>query len=696
MATAALGINVSVGGPFKSQLGALEGAIKGIGSVGGKALAAPVTAIGAIGKAGGAAVGALGGIGLAAMGVGAIGDAAKGAAGALGIGLNSEIENVRAQLTAFTKSGTEADKILGMIRNEAAATPFAFREMAAATASLLPASKQSGVGLMQLVKQAEILAALNPSEGLEGAAFSLREALSGDFVSIVERFNLPRQRLNELKAQGVPAMEAISTALREMGADASLVTGLAGTFSGRLSTFQDTIDTLRQRLSAPLFKILSDQLVVAQKFFDDNADAIGAWVDRAGQGIAGAARAGIRGIGTLVDGITSLQGGLSGEWMPTEGVSTFAEMAGRAGVFLADMRYAAEGLVAVWQGGDVFEDNPLYRFVPFLQAAVPVVRAFVDTFVSTFQALGTAVQTAMGGDVVGAITGFLTYFVQSRATLVQTLASWGAALVEWVAPFVPPLLAELSNLLSQAFAWVQAQAPAWTAQLASWGQALAAGIGPMVPVMLSELSRLAGQLFAWVAAQAPGFTERLFSTWIPAFIGWVIPAGMALFQELSRWWNSGAGEAFFRFAFDMGAAIVTGIIKGLYNLGAMLNNFILDELSKLTVDLGPAGIINLGEKSGLQRIEMAGGTGGVAGAQAALGVTPAMAAAAAVGPLPTATDPTMSGGPTAEQLNAAAAAQERLNAALREGAELQTRVNAALAQVPDQVRDMHSQFMAMA
>jgi hypothetical protein len=222
-------------GPIRGIASVIEGLA---GSVKG-----PMAAIGGLTTAFGA-------VGLAAQGLSTIGSAVSGA---FGLGMASSMEQVRAQLTAMTGSGQAAAGVLDMIRQRAA-TPFAFEEMAKATASLVPASKQSGVALETLIKQAEILAASNPGEGLEGAAFSIREALSGDFVSIVERFNLPRQRLNELKAQGVPAMEAISRTMKEMGLDARLVTGMSETMTGRWSTFTDTIAGFQTTLGEGLFE----------------------------------------------------------------------------------------------------------------------------------------------------------------------------------------------------------------------------------------------------------------------------------------------------------------------------------------------------------------------------------------------------------------------------------------------------------
>lgn len=266
--------------PFQQGLQSANGALQAFA----RGLGAPL-------KAANALVSGLGKIGLAGLGIQTLAQSASGLANALGVGLNVELENVQAQLLAFTKDGDKAASILADIRQEAARTPFAFQEMAQATASLLPASQQSGAALMDLVKQAEILAALNPAEGLAGAAFALREALSGDFVSIVERFNLPRQRLNELKEQGVPALEAVRIAMQEMGADASLVSNLAATASGRWSTFMDTIDTLRATLAQPLFDFLSAGLVQVQELIDANLPRLQELARTAGQQLAEALQA---------------------------------------------------------------------------------------------------------------------------------------------------------------------------------------------------------------------------------------------------------------------------------------------------------------------------------------------------------------------------------------------------------------------
>jgi hypothetical protein len=250
---------------------------------------------GGIGSLVGGITRGLGAIGLAKMGVDALAATARQAADAFGIGLNSELENTRARFMAFTKDAALTESILAQVRAEADRTPFEFNEMANATASLIPSARQAQEPLMDLVKTAEILAAANPAQGLEGAAFALREAVSGDFTSIIERFDLPRSYLNQLKEEGVPALEAVRKAMQAMGYDAQLVGNMATTLSGRWSTFRDTIDSLRLKISQPIFDRLKLGLESLQGWFDRNKESIDRFAARTAAAIE-----------TILDGLGGL------------------------------------------------------------------------------------------------------------------------------------------------------------------------------------------------------------------------------------------------------------------------------------------------------------------------------------------------------------------------------------------------------
>lgn len=232
-------------------------------------------ASGALGRIGGA-LGSMATVAGGIIAAGAITKIASGlaSAGTAGLSFNNSMEQVTARLNAFTKDGQKSAEIMDMIRTRAAATPFAFEEMANAAAALLPAAKQSGAALEGLIEQAEILAASNPAQGLEGAAFALKEALGGDFVSAIERFNLSRQYINQLKEEGVPNLEIISRAMQQMGLDTDLVSNLATTAEGRWSTFKDTLVGLAAQVTKPIFNIWSAGLGRVNSLLEANAPLI--------------------------------------------------------------------------------------------------------------------------------------------------------------------------------------------------------------------------------------------------------------------------------------------------------------------------------------------------------------------------------------------------------------------------------------
>jgi hypothetical protein len=320
-------------------------------------------AVGAAGTAlkGLAAAGAVGGVLAVAAGAQKAVEALTG-----GIGLANSVEQVRARLNAFTKDGAVTEQILEQIRSEADKTPFAFNEMANAAAMLLPASKSAQGGLEGLIREAEILAALNPSEGLEGAAFALREALSGDFVSVMERFNIPRELINRLKDEGVPNAQIVGRALQEMGADFSLVANLANTTQGRLSTFQDGLARLQAAAGEPILAALGVALDAASVALDENKEALTQVATAIGEGLAGAIKTGVQlmkdwgpRIRDAADRLGELRDTV-GEVLETVGrfttsalrpvIATLGEMARRAGDTATDWGEAWERIRGVVDG----------------------------------------------------------------------------------------------------------------------------------------------------------------------------------------------------------------------------------------------------------------------------------------------------------------------------------------------------------
>lgn len=245
------------------------------------------------------------------------------AAGRAGFDFNRSIENATARLNAFTKDASISQGILEGLRLEAAKTPFAFEDMANAGTALLPVANQLNIDLMELVRTAEVLAASNPAEGLEGAAFALKEAASGDFTSIIERFNLSRSAINALKKEGVPNMEIVARAMADMGLDMDLVSNLATTFDGRMSTLLDTFTTLAGAFTEPIFLAISQGLGEAQTSLDAAMPALMETAKNWGQ--------------TAADSITTFKQAWAGEWEDSEVIQPVHRFVGNATLAIKEM-----------------------------------------------------------------------------------------------------------------------------------------------------------------------------------------------------------------------------------------------------------------------------------------------------------------------------------------------------------------------
>lgn len=473
---------------------------------------------------------ALGGIAALAGGI--------GAASVAGLGMNKQMEDVSARLNAFTKDADESAAILEMIRQRAAATPFAFNAMADAAAGLLPAASQSGAALEDLVSQAEILAASNPAQGLEGAAFALREAVSGDFTSIIERFNLPRQFINQLKDEGVPNLEIVQRAMQEMGYDADLVANLAQTAGGRWSTFLDTMRNVAATVTQPIFDTFSSGLGRVNEWLSANEPLITGFATTVAETLAGGIERATTFITSFIDELDRGQG-------PIAALQTALETA-----FGPDIAGRVMNIVA-----------SLQSFVEQVRTTAAPVTDFISRTVSwrdVLIALGVVVASivlpalygivtaaapviAVGAALVGAIAlarnawqndwgGIRTAVVSAWAAIGPQFAEAKAGLIEFRDNLLPPLRlawqtlgetwrTEISPALSELWASLQllfAELGFGTGQTSGWDIALGIlrvtlGAVLLGVELLTPAIRLAGNTVSFAIGRVNDFVEGLRS-----------------------------------------------------------------------------------------------------------------------------------------------------------------------------------------
>ncbi len=520
------------------------------------------------------------GLGRSLLKIGAIGagagllavSAALGGAATAGLSFNNQLEQTSARIQAFTKDAGQTAKMLDFVKKEAAATPFAFQDMAEATASLLPAAKASGNAIEDLIGQAEILAASNPAEGLTGAAFSLKEALSGDFVSIVERFNLPRKLINDLKEQGVPALEIVSQAMKSMGLDADLVGNLAKTASGRWSTFKDTLVNLTGIVTKPIFDTFSGGLGVVNDLLDSSAanlESVANW-------LAGGISAGITLVTTEAQNLVQAfqSGGTAGLvaalGLTPEANALIDKITGSITAVANSITGMLQPALAGLSSGGILDS--INQAIVFMNQNW---ESFAGAIVGVGAALAAAAIAAAVVGIAGAIAGLVTPVGLIIAGAALLGAAWGG---NWFGIQEKTLAAwaVVQPILSQVWTWLGINIPAaigtasayWTGTLLPAIQTVWAFTQKYILPLLASVANLVGAVVGKALQANAGLWQNVL---LPAvnkvwsFInGSVLPILSSLISMILDKVSPGMG--------DLSGGILPKVVKGLEKVSQVIKD----------------------------------------------------------------------------------------------------------------------------
>src|SRR5262245_32642646 len=304
--------------------------------------------------------------------------------------LNSSLEQSVVTFQALTGSVQAAGEVVAALRREAATSPFSDADTIAAGRALIPVADGSTESLLHLVRVAEQLAAIDPAQGLVGGAAALREAVSGNFQSIAERFELSRESLQRFREQGLTNLQAVEAELARLGVSSELVERLGRTFEGRMATVRSFGDELRQRLGQGVFERVGDFLGRVVNLITEYGDRLRAWADQVGE-FLGAVLEGVASrfvtpllglLERLAPGITELfQGAMA---QAPQQMERFAQATGqaaqhsaslelrlaRAGVAGAELQLQAERLNRAYQD----QLQPLERQLRALQQSTDLQR----------------------------------------------------------------------------------------------------------------------------------------------------------------------------------------------------------------------------------------------------------------------------------------------------------------------------------
>lgn len=468
-----------------------------------------------------------------------------GAGKALGMAANLHVplDQVSAALSALTRHGESVSvastNIAGMLSK-------IVNPSKAAETELANLSRRSGVDLVY-----DFSAAGLASKGLTGVLSDLMKATGGNTSEI---FKL------------IPAMRGGQAAMILTGTGAkdfhSILTSLTDTMAGRTDPTLDAFHRAMQQPAALLGR-LANQVQIAAIAVGSAllpmlgrllgaimpvAQAITHWVEAHAQ-LSAAILAGVAVVGLLAGGLGALNLAFFA-LSPAIGlvVPILTAMAGPLLVVGAAVAALALAWRANW--GGIQEKTleawhaiqPVYRDIEYAGSTIEYAfRKLQAAFQSgglagAFKELPAALAPVkgalamLGAQILHAFESINWSAV--LATIVQHAQTWGAALVSWVAPRIPPLLAEAGKLLGQLGGWLKGTAlPEIVAHLAAWGSALIGWIGPRIGPMLAALGGLLGQLLSRIGEATVPLRAQL-GKWASEFAAWV---GPAVTQFLKNW-----------------------------------------------------------------------------------------------------------------------------------------------------------------
>jgi hypothetical protein len=213
----------------------------------------------------GGAVDSVGGLTTAFVGLaGAIG----GAVAAKSIFDKTVGEAMKYEMSSVTIDAMFNDKALGkqyrdMVEKIAIESPILESQEALSSSRGFITKSKDFKDLEKMMKLTEKLAAYDPIQGTKGAAFSLNEFMSGDTVSLVERFELSRTDLKPIKDLFVggelsKGLDEFDKYLEKIGISKKLINDMGNTTMGKLAQVKEQLARVLREMGEPSLTVLSN------------------------------------------------------------------------------------------------------------------------------------------------------------------------------------------------------------------------------------------------------------------------------------------------------------------------------------------------------------------------------------------------------------------------------------------------------
>ncbi len=180
-----------------------------------------------------------------------------------------KMETDQITLKALVGDAQKANQLFDMLNKKGLASTLSEGDYLNMGKAFLPITK-SLKDIDKLTSISERLYFANPLQGSEGAAFAIREALSGDLVSLQERFNVPRSMLKDTFKGADTLTEkiaALDKVLNKMGYTQQFVTEVNKSASSQWDMFKSNVTAALAKIGTGALERLKPQLEALNKWF---------------------------------------------------------------------------------------------------------------------------------------------------------------------------------------------------------------------------------------------------------------------------------------------------------------------------------------------------------------------------------------------------------------------------------------------
>lgn len=176
------------------------------------------------------------------------------------VGAAAKYEQSSAVIGAIINDKKKAADYLKLVDDFSVNSPVMnSQDMMANSKSFLTATKEKNMGdLREMWSLAERMAAIDPMQGVEGAVFALREMFSGDAISMVRRFEMPKSVMNTIKKLDVKdQLVELDKYFNSIGMTQKLIDEMGNTTLGIWARVNEQFQIIFRDMGEPALKPIS-------------------------------------------------------------------------------------------------------------------------------------------------------------------------------------------------------------------------------------------------------------------------------------------------------------------------------------------------------------------------------------------------------------------------------------------------------